>query len=77
MVMISVFTFALSRSEGEIQGFVLYRQIGHYNENIICMGGNGGCFTAVWGFWQGFTMQKAKVFDIPRGLGPWLQMTGA
>ena len=41
------------------------------------MGGNGGGFTAVWGFWQGFTMQKAKVSDIPRGWGPWLQMTGA
>ena len=49
---------------GKYKGVVLYRQIGQYNENINCMGGNGGGFTAV-----GFYYAESQSLRYSPGLG--------
>ena len=61
---------------GKYKGFVLYRQIGQYNENINCMGETAVALPQCGDFGRVLLCRKS-VSDIPRGWGPWLQMTGA
>ena len=67
---------------GKCQGFILYRQTWQCNENITDCGGERavvlptGCPRSA-GLLAGICRTKVKVPAIPRGGGPWLQMTSA
>ena len=70
---------------GKCQGFVIYRQTWQCNENKTDCGGGGGERAVVLptgcpcsaGLLAGICRTKVKVPAIPRGWGPWLQMTSA